>query len=68
MTSETCSPGSRKCSALRDTQSPRPIVPKAALERTEAEEFDLVILDIRMPGMSGLDASSRSSRGIPSCR
>ena len=36
-----------------------------ALEHIEAEEFDLVILDIRMPGMSGLDALKRIKQGHP---
>ncbi len=32
---------------------------ETALAKLEAESFDLVILDIRMPGMSGLDALDR---------
>jgi nitrogen regulation protein NR(I) len=38
---------------------------QAALDRIEAEEFDLVILDIRMPGMSGLDALKQLKQGHP---
>jgi nitrogen regulation protein NR(I) len=36
-----------------------------ALEQIEAEEFDLVILDIRMPGMNGLDALQQIVQGHP---
>ncbi len=38
---------------------------EAALERIETEQFDLVILDIRMPGMSGLDALKKIKDGHP---
>ncbi len=38
---------------------------QAGLERIEAEDFDLVILDIRMPGMSGLDALKQIVHGQP---
>ncbi len=38
---------------------------QAALECIEAEEFDLVIMDIRMPGMSGLDALRQIKERCP---
>ena len=36
-----------------------------ALERLAAEEFELVILDVRLPGISGLDALERIKQGQP---
>jgi len=36
-----------------------------ALDRLEAEQFELVILDIHMPGMNGLDALERIKQGQP---
>jgi nitrogen regulation protein NR(I) len=38
---------------------------EAALQQIEAEEFDLVILDICMPGMGGLEAMQRIRQRCP---
>jgi len=41
---------------------------EAALRRLEADEWDLVILDVRLPGMNGLDALARIKNLRPTCR
>ncbi|MEV4252062.1 response regulator transcription factor, partial [Spirillospora sp. NPDC049652] len=39
-----------------------------AVERALALKPDVAVLDIDMPGMSGLDAAERLARDLPSCR
>ena len=36
-----------------------------ALARIEAQPFDVVVLDVRMPGMGGLDVTKRIKRSHP---
>ncbi|MCK8601597.1 response regulator [Desulfoferrobacter suflitae] len=38
---------------------------KAALELLEQQQFDVVILDVRMPGMDGLDTLKEMKRKAP---
>ena len=40
----------------------------AALELLDRHRTDVVLLDIRMPGMSGLDTADRINRNWPACR
>jgi len=68
MTTRGFAPSRWRCSRLRRTWSSRPPTARPAIALAGSLRPDLVVVDISMPGMSGIDAAAEIVKALPQTR